>query len=142
MRNRKWPLILLLLAAATVGVCCFGPWGTTYSPLGPVTRIKVTLVPSNKEVRVIEDPAEVLRVVEFVDGHRRGWGWLSGWGGVPVPQVTASFYDGPEFKGHFGVGPGFFECQREGDFKSKTCWSWQERRFLELVGMPEHKLSR
>ena len=82
MRKRRRLLIVLLLAVVALTGCCFGPWGTTYAPLGPVTRIKVTAgLSDKKEVRVIEDPAEVQRVVEFVDGHRHGWGWLSGWTG-------------------------------------------------------------
>jgi hypothetical protein len=142
VRKRKRLLIVLLLSAVAVSGCCLGPWGTTYPPLGPVTRIEVKAGLNDKQVRVIDDPAEVQRVVEFVDGHRRGWGWLSDWAGVPVPQVSADFYNGSEFKGHFGVGPGFFECQREGDFASKHCWGPQERRFLELVGLPDYQFRR
>ena len=138
MRKRRRLLIVLLLTTLAVAGCCLGPWGTSYPPLGPVTRVEVRDL-SGKTLRTIDDPAEVQRLVEYVDGHRHGWGWLSGWAGVPVPLVTADFHNGSEFKGHFGVGPGFFECQREGDFASKNCWSWQERRFLELVGLPDHK---
>lgn len=77
VRERRVLLIGLLLATVAVGGCFWGPWGTTYPPLGPVTRIKVRGGPNNKELRVIVDPAEVRRVVAFVDDRRRGWGWLS-----------------------------------------------------------------
>ncbi len=142
MRKRRRLFIVLLIASATVAGCCLGPWGTTYPPLGPVTRIEVKDDRKDDHVHVIDDPAEVQRVVEFVNGHRRGWGWLSDWAGVPVPQVSAYFYNGTEFKGHFGVGPGFFECQREGDFASKHCSDSQGRLFLKLVGLPGSELSR
>ncbi|MDB5308843.1 MAG: hypothetical protein JWO38_3045 [Gemmataceae bacterium] len=141
MRKRRRLLIGVLIAALALAGCCLGPWGTSYPPLGRVTRIEVRDL-SNNRLRVMDDPAEIQRVVEYIDGHRHGWNWMSGWAGVPVPQITAEFYDGSEFKGHFGVGPGFFECQREGDFASKGIWSWQERRFLELVGLPDYQLRK
>jgi hypothetical protein len=137
MRKSKYRRIVILVcacAAATVAFCAW-PWGRTFPPLGPVTRVRVTAGSDNREVRLIDDPEQVRRIVEFVDGHRRGWG--SGWFGPPVPQVTAEFYNGDEFKGHFGAGPGFFECQREDTFECKDCWGWQSREFLRLVGLPE-----
>ncbi|HWE39742.1 MAG TPA: hypothetical protein VG406_24545 [Isosphaeraceae bacterium] len=141
MRNRKRLLIVLLLLVAAGAACCLWPGGTNYPPLGSVTRVVVKAGLDNEQVRVIDDPAKVRQLVEFVDGHRRGWGGLD-WAGVPVPQVVAEFYDGSKFKGHFGVGPGFFECQREGDFTSKPCRGWQQRRFLELVGLPGYEFRR
>jgi hypothetical protein len=137
-KQRRLSIVLLLVMLPVVG-CCLDPWGSRYPALGSVTRVEVRDL-SGKTLRTIDDPAEVQRLVEYVDGHRRGWG--SGWAGPPIPQVVAEFYNGSEFKGHFGVGPGFFECQREGDFASKNCWSWQERRFLELVGLPDYQLQR
>jgi len=132
-------LIVTLLAAVAVAGFCLGPWGTSYPPLGPITRVEIR-VQSGKTLRTIDDPSEVKQLVEFVDEHRHGWGWISGWVGIPVPQVTAEFYNGSRFQGHFGVGPGFFECQRIGDFASKGAWRSQERRFLELVGLPDYQL--
>jgi hypothetical protein len=134
-------LIVLLLATVAVAGCCLGPWGDSYPLLGPITRVEVIDL-SGKTLRTIDDPEEVRRLVEFVDGHRHGWKWDSGWFGIPVPQLTADFYNGSKFQGHFGVGPGFFECQRVGDFASKGCWPRQEQRFLELVGLPDYQLRK
>jgi hypothetical protein len=134
-------LVGSLLATIAIAVFCLGPWGTTYPPLGPITRVEVR-DRHNNTLQVIDDPGEIERLVEYVDGHRRGWNWMSGWAGIPVPWITAEFYNGSKFQGHFGVGPGFFECQRVGDFASKSTWSWQERRFLELVGLPDYQFQR
>jgi hypothetical protein len=49
--------------------------------------------------------------------------------------VTVQFYDGAEFKGHFGVGRNFLETQREGGFFSQRVSSAEVRRFLDLVGV-------
>ena len=135
-------LIAVLIVAAVVVASRVGLWGTTYPPLGPVTRIEVKAGPDDKQVRMIDNPDEVRRVVGFVDEHRRGWGGLDDWAGVPAPQVSAYFYSGSQFKGHFGVGPGFFECQREGDFASEGCSPEQERQFLELIGLPKYEFRR
>ena len=91
--------------------------------------------------RTITDSNQVQQIVEFVDGQRRGWGLLD-IGGVPVPEVTVEFYNGEEFRGSFGVGDGFFECQREGDFASKFCGLRDQRRFLELIGETNYKFRR
>lgn len=61
---------------------------------------------------------------------------------MPVPQIVADFYDGSEFKGHFGVGPGFFECHRDGDFASKRCGGRESRAFLEILGLLDYPLAR
>ena len=138
-------LVAVLMAVTGVAVYwvyCLGLSGTTYPPLGPVTRIEVKAWPDGKQVRMIDDPTEVRRVVGFVDEHGRGWGGRADWAGVPGPQVAVYFYSGSQFKGQFGVGPGFFECQREGEFASKRCEGQQERRFLELVGLPGYEFRR
>ena len=118
MRKRKRLPIVALLATLAVAGYWLDPWATSYPPLGSITRVEIRDL-NGKTLRVIDDPTEVQRLVEYVDDHRHGWG--GSWVGVPVPQVTAEFYNGAEFQGHFGVGPGFFECQRVGDFASKNC---------------------
>lgn len=140
--SRSVASIGLMSAVLLSGGCRLGPPVRSYSPLGQVTRVEVKTGPSGDHVRVIDDPAEVGRIVEFVNGHRGGWGGSSDWLGVPVPQVSAYFYSGSEFRGHFGVGPGFFECQREGDFSSKRCAGAEARQFLDLVGLPGHEVGR
>ena len=141
-KQKRLPIILLLIAAGVAG-CYLELWGylipkITYPPLGPITRIEIKAGASDGQVQVIDEPSKVRRIVEFVDGHLGGWGGASDWAGVPVPQVTVSLYEGAEFKGHFGVGPGFFECQRNGQFASKHCSAREERQFLELVGLLDY----
>jgi hypothetical protein len=105
-----------------------------------VTRIEIKAGDFLKYT--IDDPAIVNRIVAFVNEQQGGRGGLSDWAGVPVPRLFAYFYSGSEFKGYFAVGPGFFECQREGDFWSKRCEVAEEFEFLELVGSPFYDLRR
>jgi hypothetical protein len=144
-RSRLLIMVLLLaviLVAGSVVMYSLGPRTITYPPLGSVTRIEIKTGSDDKQVRVIDDPEEIRRVIDFVDSHLRGWGGWADWAGVPVPQVSASFYNGSQFKGHFGVGPGFFECQREGTFASKACSGPEELDFLKLVGLQRYEFAR
>ena len=140
--SRAMSLSWLLLVVLLLGGCSLVLPVRSYPPLGVVTRIEVKDRRNGNPVRVIDDPAAVKRVVEFVDGQERGWGGQADWAGVPIPQVSAYFYNGSEFLGHFGVGSGFFECQRVGDFSSKSCSTAHERLFLELIGLPGYELRK
>ena len=131
----KWLAAAALLPVVAGAVCCWGPWGTTYPPLGPVTRIEIQDGYA-RTLRVIDDPAEVRRVVEFVDGERHGWGWIHDWAGVPVPRLRAHFFREKAHLGHFGAGAATFVCQREGDFRSKSASGAEVDRFLALIGCP------
>ena len=134
MRDRRLVLGPLLIATAmAVGCCALTPGTKTYSPLGPVTRVEVHV--NGRTVQVIDDPVRVARIVEYADAHRQDWGGTSDMFGVPVPRVSADFYEGDKFRGHFGVGPGYFETQREGDFASRVASKREEREFLELLDM-------
>lgn len=104
-------------------------------PFGTVTRIEV-MDDGNRKLRVILALDHLQRVVEFVDGQREGWGRTNDWAGVPIPYLKAEFYNGTNFIGHFGVGPGFFECHRNGDFLSKGASEADCKRFLDLIGLP------
>ena len=85
---------------------------------------------------MIEDPSQIRSITEFVDNERHGWGGYNDMFGVPVPDIIANFYDGKEFKGHFGAGPSDFETQREGGFSSKPSSKEETQTFLRLVGLP------
>jgi hypothetical protein len=141
---RKIALLLCLFLFAAISTIHFShqSGSTTFPPLGPVSRIEVRAELSDHVVHVINDRAEIERIVKYVYRHRQGWGGHSDWLGVPVPAVSAYFYDDLEFQGNFGIGPGFFACQRAGDFASRPCSSQQERSFLELVGLPDYKFRR
>jgi hypothetical protein len=84
-------------------------------------------------IRSLEDREQIQKIVDFVDNQRSGWG--SPWAGVPIPKVVANFYDRESFKGHFGVGPNFFETQREGDFACKDATTEQCLDFLRLISV-------
>ena len=140
--SRSTAFVCLMSAALLFGGCRLVAPLASYPPLGAVARIEVKTGSIDGPMRVIDDPAEVARVVAFVDERRGGWGGSADWVGVPVPQVSADFYSGSEFLGHFGVGPGFFECHRKGSFASQSCTESEERHFLELLGLPDHNLRK
>lgn len=134
------PFLLLVLGCCSLGYF-IGSRGTTYPLLGPITRIVVKTNTVNVPTYVIDDPIAVRQIVDFVDRQRHGWGaWGSGWAGIPVGQINLEFFNGDEFHGSFGIGPGFFECQREGDFDSKHCSRSSEIEFLKLIGLPDYDL--
>jgi hypothetical protein len=62
--------------------------------------------------------------------------------GVPVPRVVLDFYEGENFKGHFGISKGFIETQRVGDFASKSISEGEGQEFLNLVGISDELLKR
>ncbi len=104
-----------------------------FPALGRVTLIKI----SDKEERtenktIISGQRSIDQIVAFVDSNREGW--YTPWYGIPVPVITAEFYDGQSFKGSFGVGKNFLETQREDGFWSKDTTPEEVRRFLDLVG--------
>lgn len=104
-----------------------------FPPLGPVTRISVFGSDASKPLVTITDAQKISQIVAFVDSHRLGW--EAPWYGIPVPTVTAEFFDRTEFKGHFGVGRDFFETQREGVFRSQQASVNDVHQFLDLVGL-------
>ena len=99
--------------------------------IGSVTSITVSRRSGSPENTEITGKAAISEIVDFVDEHRAGWG--KPWFGIPVPVVTAEFYDGSEFKGSFGVGGYLFETQRDGDFFTRSASPAEVLRFLELV---------
>jgi hypothetical protein len=123
-------LPVLVLSIALTG-CGTGP--RTFQMLGPVTSVTVTGRDGLHPIATVTDGKAISQIVAFVDSHRTGWG--TPWYGIPVPVVTVQFYDGAEFKGHFGVGRNFLETQREGGFFSQRVSSAEVRRFLDLVGV-------
>lgn len=136
------PFLLLVLGCCSLGYFV-GSRGRSYPQLGPITRIRVDPNATDRRSYVIDDPVEVKQIVDFVDRQRHGWGaWGSGWAGIPVGQINVEFFNGDEFRGSFGIGPGFFECQREGDFDSKHCSRSSEIEFLKLIGLPDYDLHK
>lgn len=111
----------------------------SFPVLGRVTRVEIT-DNHNKPILTIDDERQIVKIVAFVDGQRSGWG--APWAGIPIPEVVANFYDGEEFQGHFGVGPTFFEAQREGDFASKSATGRERRGFLALIGVPYERIEK
>jgi hypothetical protein len=104
-----------------------------FSTLGSVTGVTVSGPGGSKELVKITDPQAVTQIVAFVDSRRKGW--ETPWYGIPVPTVTAEFFDGAQFKGSFGSGTNFFETQREGVFCSQSASPSEVRRFLDLLGV-------
>jgi hypothetical protein len=87
----------------------------------------------------ITDRQKIEQITEFVDTRRAGW--TKRWYGIPVPSVSADFYDGSTFKGHFGVGINFFETNRY-NFWAKAASPSEIQQFLDMVGVPREKIKR
>jgi hypothetical protein len=124
------PLVCMLVSC---GPLIQGVPPRNFPSLGHVTRISVVGSDASKPLVMITDPKKISRIVMFVDSHRKGW--EAPRYGIPVPAVTAEFFDGTEFKGHFGAGRGFFETQREGVFRSQDASPAEVHRFLALLGV-------
>jgi hypothetical protein len=103
-----------------------------YPLLDKVTRVEVR-ARHRSVIKTLIAGEQLDKVVAFVNGQREGW--ERPWAGIPIPQVTAGFYDGETFKGHFGVGRGFFETHREGEFASKRATAAECAAFLLLIGV-------
>lgn len=103
--------------------------------LGQVTSVNVVGHDGSKPFIKVTDPQKVSRIVDFVDSHRTGW--IKPPYGIPVPTVSAEFYNGTAFKGSFGAGNAFFETQREGGFFSQSTSSREVHSFLDLLGVDD-----
>ncbi len=136
--DMKMFIVALLVVSVQMSSC----GGAKTNPeLGRVTRIEVR-TNDRENIKTIVEPNQILRIVAFVDSQRSGWGGDGDMFGVPIPRVILDFYEGETFKGHFGVGKGFFETQRVGDFASKSISEEEEQEFLSLVGISDELLQR
>jgi hypothetical protein len=132
MKKYLWFLLAPSFMTTAVVGCLIVPTEKSYPPFDTATRIEVKY-PRSETLRVIDNPVQIQKIVEFVDSHPHGWG-IDDLFGIPIPLLTINFYEGAVFKGNFGVGPGYFVTHRAGDFASLSVSSWQEKRFLELIG--------
>jgi hypothetical protein len=129
-------VFVITLLAVTAFVLGHHKWNRRdFSTLGPVTSVTVVGHDGSKELVKITDQQVVFRIVAFVDS--RGTGWETPWYGIPVPTVTAKFFNDAQFKGSFGSGTNFFETHREGVFCSQSASPSDVRRFLDLLGVDE-----
>lgn len=125
-------VILISFLVSVALVSCGPPSVRSFPDIGRVTTIIVSGTGASNLSKKITDSQRISRIVAFVDAHRSGWG--TPWYGVPVPSVVVEFYDGTEFKGHFGVGKNFLETQRDNrGFFSQSVTSDQVTTFLELL---------
>jgi hypothetical protein len=136
-------VVVITLLAVTAFVLGHSKWNRRdFSTLGPVTGVTVVGHDGSKELVKITDEQVVSQIVAFVDSRRTGW--ETPWYGIPVPTVTAEFFNGAQFKGSFGSGANFFETQREGVFCSQSASPSEVQRFLGRLGVDEdgHPTSR
>ena len=96
---RPMPSVCLLSAILLSAGCHLGPQVRSYSPLDQVTRIEVKAELSDYLTHTIDDPAEISRIVAFVNERRGGWGGSSDWAGVPVPQCVRVLLQGAGVQG-------------------------------------------
>ena len=68
--------LLALLIAASIVASCGGRREFSFSPLGPVTSITVSISARDgpKHLSKISDPKELSSIVAFVDARRANWG--------------------------------------------------------------------
>jgi hypothetical protein len=125
--------VITLLAVTTIVLGCHKGNRRDFPTLGPVTSITVVGLDGSKELVTVTDQQVVYQIVAFVDSRRTGW--ETPWYGIPVPTITAEFFNGTQFKGSFGSGTNFFETQREGVFCSRSASPSEVRRFLDLLGV-------
>lgn len=110
-------------------------------PLGNVTEIRVTVHgDDDNPIATITDPARISAIVEFVDARRSSWSVP--FDGVPIPAVSAKFYDGETYEGHFAAGQTFFETNRTCRFCARSASSAEVRRFLDLLQVDVRYLDR
>ena len=128
---------LALLVVVSMTACGIGKQGPPreFPMLGQVTSVNVSGHDGSKPFIKVTDPLKVSQIVAFVDSHRTGW--IKPWYGIPVPAVTAEFFNGTIFKGSFGVGDAFLETQREGGFFSQTTSPREVHAFLDLLGLDD-----
>jgi hypothetical protein len=134
-RNAKAVIVfvIMLLAVAAIVLGHHKSSRRDFSTLGPVSSVTVVGLDGSKQLVKITEQQVVLQIVAFVDSRRTGW--QTPWYGIPVPTVTAQFFNGAQFKGSFGSGANFFETQREGVFCSQSASPSEVRRFLDLLGV-------
>jgi len=140
--QRVWRLVLLLLPTLWIAACAssvrdFPAWDS-------VTRIRIVITTASTRgdlVKEIDDPAQIERIVAFVNGNLTGYS--EPWFGEPLPPIEANFYDRRLYKGHFGVGANFFEIHRgQITFMSKPASDQEVREFMELIGLDQSILGR
>jgi hypothetical protein len=126
-------LAVLFLAGILLAGCVGTMPRRQFGPLGRVSQIDIWIHQrdGSSDSVTIRDPKEIATVVAFVD--QRSGDWRTPWYGIPVPTVEARFYDGQTFKGHFGVGKDYFECQRDGVFVSKSASDADIHEFLNVI---------
>jgi hypothetical protein len=106
-------------------------------PLGPVTQADLCISASDgsKYIWKVSDPADLSRIVTFVNSHRNNWG--TPWFGVPVPIVEVRLFDGQQARGSLGAGKDFFETQRDGGFFSQTASQSEIRSFFDALNLDD-----
>ena len=110
----------------------WGCGGVSFPELRGVTKAEVR-TKHNELIKEISDPEQIGRLVAFVNARRVGWSTRLD--GIPIPQRVVNFYEGEEFKGHFGWGRDFFEMQRDGrGFFSREADPEEVREFELMVG--------
>ena len=138
---RGWRLALLLLSTLPIAACAspvrdFPAWDR-------VTRIRIVITTASTRgdlVKEIDDPAQIEKIVAFVNSNLTGY--VEPWLGEPLPPIEANFYDRRLYKGHFGVGENFFEIHRgEITFMSKPASEQEVHEFMELIGLDQGILS-
>ena len=130
-------LVALPVVAALVG--CGGN-RHNFAPLGPVTTANLSISASDgsKYLWKISDPADLSRMVAFVDAHRDNWG--TPWFGVPVPTVEVQLFDGQQPRASFGAGKDFFETQRDGAFFSRRASPGEIQGFFDAANVDDEML--
>jgi hypothetical protein len=129
--------LLLILPLLTIAGCepprDFPAWNR-------VTRIEVVETKRPQGVvKEIDDPRQVARIIAFVNANRTGY--REPWFGEPLPPIDVNFYERRRYKGHFGVGPEFFEIHRGTiTFLSRPASFEEVRQFMELIGLDQSML--
>ena len=95
------------------------------------SRIEVTNN-RNKRIALIEEPAQVTRILAFIAERRRGW--EVPWYGPLVSTVNLVVFQGNSPVLTFGAGGSFFAAQYAGTFGSRAASPEELAVFRALLG--------
>ena len=116
---------------------------TTLEPIPAATRVVVVANYGRDSLPPITDPAQIERLLTFINA--RASNWDEPWYGVPVPRIRVTIYAGPGDRApaaYFGAGPNFFEAIRGVYFGSRAATRAEIAEFLAIVGAPADAAAR
>lgn len=89
-------------------------------------------------IAVIRSPARIADICALANRYSDKWGGAGDVFGVPIAPLKAEFFAGQVFQGHLGIGDGFLETQRDGDFASRQVSKSETNALKTLLSTQAH----